>query len=750
MGDPEACDRHYKTLDPEEDLSLRPDFGGRGPFARLAEPLDLPPTTLKKLRSKMPHSRSYKDVTSDKKCPSKRSFWPEEFKRPLANAARKALQSDSENLGRIPFATTVLLFLDRTSSYENFCELLEGEGLKLERKSFAQQLLAAVPALQHTACLKEISSGPCGFTDKNVDTHQSVDNDSSIQTCTAENTISFDQGPARAQNFRIPLAGQIGDESTPHLKAPIANMVIQPLPALREPDDQLAEFPKTDKPQPVNRGAEFGELDTLLEHSTGASLDVIQSALHEMENMIRIQKEKSKPADPGVSSASQKPKNLKVENAGVSGNVFKTEMSPSHSESDLFFPNFDHTDAASHQQYAPRKIIHSDAWSSRRSGVKPIKPKLRDEPKIYDFFGPIKNPNITAKVRTKITLDEGYSVRHEKRKEAMDEYAAKRKINRHQDAFDGQTIDIDAAADEYDQATAEHPTTGRKGISDAAINQATAEHPTTGGKGISDATIRHWESGSAAQAYITPTDSVADGDELREPEPLYQYRVHLREWLIDEPEAEARLTELGPWHTMAEANVVAAESIQKPSEDNARMIFRPGAWSYNFNRDEVGMETHIAGSGGGFIEASVSRNIAPANQDATLPLNVFTIPRVVYLAMLQRSLVPVPIEDDLFEDSSIGVCTNSDLMLATALKACTTLDLANKAAGQKWLDLETKDFAADSLAEYRRAQLETSLRKELRRMNEDNESFDRTCSNESFGERFHVWVKKVSIDGPRN
>ena len=726
MGDPEARDRHYKTLNPEEDLSLRPDFSGRGPFARLVEPVDCRPNILKRVRSKMLHSRSYKDVTSDKTCPSGRSFWPEEFKRPLANAARKALQSDSANLGSIPFATTILLFLDKTSSYENFCELLEKEGVKVERKSFAQQLLAAVPALQHTACLKKFSSGPHRFTDKIVDTHQSLDNDIGVQTYTAEDTVSFDQGPAGAQNFRTPIAGEIRDESTPRLKAPVANMVIQPLPALREPDDQLAEFPKPDKPQPVNRGAEFEELDTLLEDSTDASLEVVQSTLHEMENMIRIQKEKSKPADLGVSSDSQKPKNLKLENAEVSENLFRTGMSPSHSESDLFFPDFEHTDAVSHQQYAPQEIIHFDARSSRRSEVKSIKPRLRDEPKIYDFFGPIKNPNITAKVRTKITLEDGYFVRHEKRKEAMDEYAAKRKINHHQDAFDGQSIDIDAAADEYDQAT--------------------AEHPTTGGKGISDATIRHWESGSAAQAYITPTDSVTDGDELREPEPLYQYRVHLRQWLIDEPEAEARLTELGPWHTMAEANAVAAECIQKPSEDNA--IFRPGAWSYNFNRDEDGMETHIAGSGGGFIETSVNRNIAPANQYATLPLNVFTIPRVVYLAMLQRSLVSVPIEDDLFEDSSMN--TNPDLMLATTLKACTTLDLANKGAGQKWLDLETKDFAADSLGEYRRAQLETTLRKDLRQMKEDNESFDRICSTGSSGERFHVWVKKVSIDGPRN
>ena len=730
MDDPEACGRRYKTLDPEEDLSLRPDFGGGGPFARLAEPLDRPPTFSKKARSKTQHPRSYKDVTSDKTCPSGISFWPEELKRPLANAARKALQSGSENRGRIPFATTILLILDRTSSYEDLCELLEKEGLKMERKSFAQQLLAAVPALQHTSCLKGYSSDPCGLTDKIMDTHQSLDNDVGVQTCTVENTTSSDQGPAKAQKLGIPLAAEVRDESTPRLKAPVANMVVQSIPVRIEMNGQPAVLPKPDKPHPLNREAALEEPETLLEDPTDADLEVIQSHLPEIENVIRIQEENPKGADLGVSSVSQKSKDVKIENAEVSSSLFTTGMSQSYSESDLFFPEFDSTDTASGGIHAAQGTVPFDAWSNERSGVKPIKPKLRDEPKIYHFFGPEKNSDITAKIRTKTTLEDGHFARHEKRKEAMNEYASKRKRSRHQDAFDGQVIDLDLAADEYDQAN--------------------AGHPTTGGKGISEATIRHFESDSAAQAYATPTDSIIDEDELREPEPLYQYRVHVREWLTDESEVDARLTELGPWHTMAEANAAAAESVRKPSEDNAREIFRPGAWSYNFNRDEDGMETHITGMAGGFIEASVSRNITPPNQYAKLPSNAFTIPRVVYLAILQRTSVLVPTEDDLFEDSSTRTSTTPDRMLATALTACTTLDLANKAASQKWLELETKDFSADSLDEHRRAVRETSLRKELRRMNEDNESFHRTGSIGSLGEMFHVWVMKVPVDGPRN
>ena len=723
MEDPEVCDHRYRTLDPEEDLSLRPDFGGRGPFTKLAEPLDCSRTALKKVRSKINHT------TSDKTRPSERSFWPEEFKRPLANAAIKALQSNSENLGNIPFTTTILQFLDRTSSYEELCKLLEREGLRIERKSLAQRLLAVVPASQLSAYLKEFPSVTRDFTNQSVDTHRWLDNDLGNHSYPEENTISFDQGPAHAQNPRTALAGEFRDGSTPRLKAPIANMVVQPLPNFKEPDDQPAKLPKPDKPQWVDREAALDELDTLHEDSTGASLEAVQGTLHEMESIIRTQKEKSKRADLGVPSVFTQPKDLDDENAELSKNLFKPRMSPCYSESDLFFPDFDHTDTASNQQHGAEAIPRFDARPTRRRAVKSnIKPPLRDEPKIYHYFGPQKDPNITAKVHTKTTLGVGHFARHEKRKEAMNEYAARRKISRHHDAFDGQVIDLNAAADEYDQVI--------------------SGHPTTGGKSISDATIRRWESDSAAQAYATPTDSVTDEDELKEPESLYQYRVHLREWLADEPEVEARSTELGPWHTMAEANAVAAESVQKPSEDNATLIFRPGAWSYSFNRDENGMETHGAESVGGYIEASVSRNIAPVDPYATLPLNAFTIHRVVYLATLQRTTVPVSVEDDLFGDSMSSAATAPDLMLATPLKACTTLDLANKAAGQKWLELETKEFAADSLDDHRRARLETSLRKELRQMNENGESFDRTCF--SSGERFHVWVKKVPIDGPRN
>lgn len=147
----------------------------------------------------------------------------------------------------------------------------------------------------------------------------------------------------------------------------------------------------------------------------------------------------------------------------------------------------------------------------------------------------------------------------------------------------------------------------------------------------------------------------------------------------------------------------------------------------------------------------MSRIICPPDQEIRPPAGVFRIPRVIYLAMFQPlSLSSRDNEDALFGDTQPEQSTTPTRTLATTLKACTTLHLANKAAGQKWLELQTKDFIADNLDDLKRARLETLLRKDFRRMEEHNVSFDRTYCDEQSGEKTHVWVEMVDIDGPRN
>ena len=147
----------------------------------------------------------------------------------------------------------------------------------------------------------------------------------------------------------------------------------------------------------------------------------------------------------------------------------------------------------------------------------------------------------------------------------------------------------------------------------------------------------------------------------------------------------------------------------------------------------------------------MSRIICPPDHDTRLPAGVFTIPRVIYLAMFQPlSLVSTDSEDDLFGDMQTEQSRTRTRRLATTLRACTTLNLANKAACQKWLELQTIDFLEDELDNLKRAKLETLLRKECRRMEEQNVSFDRTYCDEQSGDKTHIWVEMVDIDGPRN
>lgn len=151
------------------------------------------------------------------------------------------------------------------------------------------------------------------------------------------------------------------------------------------------------------------------------------------------------------------------------------------------------------------------------------------------------------------------------------------------------------------------------------------------------------------------------------------------------------------------------------------------------------------------MEASVSRTLKPPDQQTRLPAGSFSVPRVVYLALYQPLPPSILHEDDLFGDMQPEPSTKTqNRTLATTLKACTTLQLANKTASQKWLEHQTRHFLADSLGNLRRAELETSLRKQLRQMDDENVSFDRTSRDETSGEIIHVWVEMVDIDGPRN
>ena len=683
------------------------------------------PDSLNVLSEKQDH------VLNVKRCSSKDSFWPKDRNRALANAAREVLMSDRRNYGRTLFTTTVQDILDETCSYDSFCKHLERRGFSFEQKALAQQLLAVVPAMQQIASWDGLQSDPNSLNIENASPSQPPGIVAVAPLCTKINSDLSAQASATPENIFQPAA-ENEVTSTPQLKAPIANMGFRPIPSVSEHGCEPTVPCRSDTALPLNREAKIEGYQNSL---NDASIEVMQGALSEMGNMIRLQKENAN-LENGYRGFQERSKQASVRRSSNSKRCIDSTKrsrnasrgSPSHSESELFFP--DSTEPTAASLWPKQEPMEFHTWSKHFGEYKASNQKRpRAGPTIDDYFCRIKDPNLAAKVRTKSTLEAGHFARHKHRKDVLDKYANPQK-SRHQDAFDGQEVDLDAAANEYDRVR------GR--------------HPTTGGKGISDATRRRWESDAVAQAYPTPADSVIDEDEFGEPEPLYHYHVQIRKWLTDESEADARLIQFGPFFTLAEANKVAANSVQRPSDFNRDVLFRPGAWSYNYSTDDKGMQIHAAGSGNGSIEASVSRNIMPADQRKILPSKAFSIPLVLYLAKFQPTKVPTLNEDDVAGDSASGTPVTPDLLRATTLKACTTLDLANKTAGAKWLELETKGLIDDGLDNLKRAKIETSLRKDRRQMSEENVSFDRTYCDKSSGELVHIWVEMVEIEGPRN
>ena len=677
------------------------------------------PSPLEFLSQKQDH------VLNEKRWSLKDSFWPEEHKRALANAARKVILSDRRNYGKTLFTTRVQDMLDETFSYESFCKFLERRGFSFERKALAQELLAVVTTKQRTASCDELQSDPYSPNIENTTASQPRGIVAVAPVSSKTNSTLSAQASATPGNI---FHNEV--TSTPQLRVPIANMGFRLVPSASERGSEPTVPCRPDAAQ-SNGEANIEGHRTSLED---ASIGVMQGALSEMGNMIRLQKENAN-LENGYRGFQERSRRASVRRSSNSKSGIdntkrsrNASRSPSHSESELFFP--DSTDPTAASLWPKQEPIESYTWSKHNSDAKMSNQKRpREGPTIDDYFGRNKDPNLAAKVRMKPTLEAGHFARHKNRKGVLDQYANPQK-SRRQDAFDGQEVDLDTAADEYDRVH------GR--------------HPTTGGKGISDATRRRWESNATAQAYPTPTDSVIDEDEFGEPESLYQYHVQIREWLTGESEADARLIQFGPFFTLAEANKVAENSVQRPSENSRDVIFRPGAWSYNYSQDDKGMQIHAVGSGGGSIEASVSRNITPPEQLTLLPSNAFSIPLVLYLAKSQPTQVPMLNEDDVSGEPPPRTHNFPNLVLATTLKACTTLDLANKAAGAKWLELETKDLTDDALDNHKRAVSETSLRKLLRKMSEENVSFDRTWLDSSSGENIHVWVEMVEIEGPRN
>ena len=75
------------------------------------------------------------------------TYWPENKKRKLAEAARITLTTGSQNAGKQITTAEIHELLDQNPSYTQMCEILESRGFVIDRSQFARTLLSAVPDL---------------------------------------------------------------------------------------------------------------------------------------------------------------------------------------------------------------------------------------------------------------------------------------------------------------------------------------------------------------------------------------------------------------------------------------------------------------------------------------------------------------------------------------------------------------------------------------------------------------------------
>lgn len=135
------------------------------------------------------------------------------------------------------------------------------------------------------------------------------------------------------------------------------------------------------------------------------------------------------------------------------------------------------------------------------------------------------------------------------------------------------------------------------GDSDDLTFISAAPRPKVAGKGISAATLAAWEGDEDGQV----------------PNIVYEYWVMRRQWattLSVEDIVEATERTLGPFHTVAEANVVAIKEIYPTRNESEGQLTLTG-WSYSCKHDADGLQTHNAEVAGLHIETLVSRGTFP-------------------------------------------------------------------------------------------------------------------------------------------
>lgn len=268
--------------------------------------------------------------------------------------------------------------------------------------------------------------------------------------------------------------------------------------------------------------------------------------------------------------------------------------------------------------------------------------------------------------------------------------------------------------------------------------ESLVEHRTTSGKGLSAESLKrfretgNWERGmeagqSAQEAHYGETEV---------PNIAYQYFVQKREWL--ETEEDALESTMGPYHTLNEANAVARVEVQNTKIDQVEGV-RCSGWSYFYQQDENGMQTHTATILEIHIATAVCRELAPHNQRASIPGSAFMVTPQVYIV---HELQWLPAS----ADATITAPPHCQLLTHGV---CTLLTRANQRASAEYLETLTGTWEHSEYDGFKKMEMRSDLDKKVRALNRGADCFHEEIKIENGGFA-KVWVESVMVEGPRN
>ena len=288
--------------------------------------------------------------------------------------------------------------------------------------------------------------------------------------------------------------------------------------------------------------------------------------------------------------------------------------------------------------------------------------------------------------------------------------------------------------------------------------ESVVEHRTTGGKGLSAESLKrfretgNWDRGMEAGQ----SAEEAQHEETEVPNIAYQYFVQKREWL--ETEEDALESTMGPYHTVNEANAVAKVEVQTTEIDRIEGV-RCHGWSYFYQQDENGMETHMATILEIHIATAVCRGecqsicfasrvwklmqghpeIAPHNQRAAIPSSAFMVtPRVHVVHELQW--LPASADGTMTAPSHCQLLTHGVFTLLTR---------ANQRASTEYLETLTGNWGHSEYDLFKKMEMKSDLDKKVRAWNRGADCFHEEIKLEDGGFA-KVWVESVMVEGPRN